>query len=107
MDAAYGYRSFPGAAYDTNTHTLYVAGSDSWKSWFHEDPLIPFGKTENAGRYEQAERAYNDLTEKYNLPVDRVVGHSLGGSVALELAKNKGVSVHTNLWSARSSLESI
>ena len=29
MDAAYAYKSFPGAAYDENTQTLYVAGSDS------------------------------------------------------------------------------
>jgi len=90
MDAAYGYKSFPGAAYDSNTQTLYVAGSDSWESWFHDDPLIPFGKTGDATRYKQAERAYDELI-KSGHPVNRVVGHSLGGSVALELAKNKGI----------------
>jgi pimeloyl-ACP methyl ester carboxylesterase len=89
MDAAYGYKSFPGAAYDSNTQTLYVAGSDSWESWFHDDPLIPLGKTGDAARYKQAERAYDDLI-KSGHPVNRVVGHSLGGSVALELAKQKG-----------------
>ena len=45
----------------------------------------------HAERYKQAERAYNDLTQKYGKPVNRVVGHSLGGSVALELAKNKDI----------------
>jgi len=91
MDAAYGYKSFPGAAYDENTGTLYVAGSDSWESWLHDDPEIPFGKTSDSTRYKQAERAYDDLTTKYGKPVNRIVGHSLGGSVALELAKNKGI----------------
>ena len=90
MGAAYGYKSFPGAAYDSNTQTLYVAGSDSWESWFHDDPLIPFGKTSDATRYKQAERAYDDLIATGH-PVHRVVGHSLGGSVALELSKNKGI----------------
>ena len=91
MNAAYGYRSFPGAAYDENTKTLYVAGSDSWESWLHDDPLIPQGRTGEATRYKQAERAYDDLTTKYGKPVDRIAGHSLGAAVALELAKNKGV----------------
>ena len=90
LGAAYGYKSFPGAAYDSNTQTLYVAGSDSWESWFHDDPLIPFGKTSDATRYKQAERAYDDLIATGH-PVHRVVGHSLGGSVALELSKNKGI----------------
>jgi phage pi2 protein 07 len=92
MDAGYGYRSFPGASYDENTGTLYVAGSDSWRSWYDDFTKIPvWGKTTDAERYKQAERAYNDLTQKYGKSVHRVVGHSLGGSVALELAKNKGI----------------
>jgi len=92
MDAGYGYRSFPGASYDENTGTLYVAGSDSWRSWYDDFTKIPaWGKTTDAERYQQAERAYNDLTQKYGKSVHRVVGHSLGGSVALELAKNKGI----------------
>ncbi len=91
MNKAYGYRSFPGAAYDENTGTLYVAGSDEWESWLHDDPGIPLGLTQEAHRYKQAEFAYDELTNRYGKPVNRVVGHSLGGSVALELAKNKGI----------------
>ena len=92
MNAGYGYRSFPGASYDENTGTLYVAGSDSWRSWYDDFTKIPaWGNTTDAERYKQAERAYNDLTQKYGKSVHRVVGHSLGGSVALELAKNKGI----------------
>jgi len=92
LDAGYGYKSFPGASYDENTGTLYVAGSDSWRSWYDDFTKIPaWGKTTDAERYQQAERAYDDLTQKYGKSVHRVVGHSLGGSVALELAKNKGI----------------
>ena len=92
MDNAYGYRSFPGAAYDENTGTLYIAGSDSWRSWYDDFRNIPeWGDLTDAERYKQAEKAYNDLTQKYGKPVNRVVGHSLGGSVALELAKNKDI----------------
>ena len=92
LDAAYAYRSFPGAAYDENTGTLYIAGSDSWRSWYDDFRNIPaWGNLSDAERYKQAERAYDDLTQKYGKPVHRVVGHSLGGSVALELARNKGV----------------
>jgi hypothetical protein len=92
MDNAYGYRSFPGASYDENTGTLYIAGSDSWRSWYDDFVNIPiWGDLKNSERYKQAERAYNDLTQKYGKTVNRVVGHSLGGSVALELAKNKDI----------------
>ena len=41
MNAAYSYRSYPGAAYDENTETLYVAGSDSWRSWYDDFVNIP------------------------------------------------------------------
>jgi hypothetical protein len=94
MNAAYGYRSYPGAAYDENTQTLYVAGSDSWRSWYDDFRNIPaWGDLKDSERYKQAERAYDDLTRNQGKYVRRVVGHSLGGSVALELAKNKGIEV--------------
>ena len=92
MDAGYGYKSFPGASYDDNTGTLYIAGSDSWRSWYDDFRNVPvWGDLTDAERYKQAERAYDDLTQKLGKSVHRVVGHSLGGSVALELAKNKGI----------------
>ena len=92
MNAAYGYRSYPGAAYDENTQTLYVAGSDSWRSWYDDFRNIPaWGDLKDSERYKQAERAYEDLTKNQGKSVRRTVGHSLGGSVALELAQNKGI----------------
>ena len=94
MNAAYAYRSYPGAAYDENTQTLYVAGSDSWRSWYDDFRNIPaWGDLKDSERYKQAERAYEDLTRNQGKYVRRVVGHSLGASVALELAKNKGIEV--------------
>ena len=88
MNAAYSYRSYPGAAYDENTETLYVAGSDSWRSWYDDFVNIPiWGDLQKSERYQQANRAYEDLTQKQGKPVRRVVGHSLGGAVALEMQR--------------------
>ena len=52
---------------------------------------IPFwGNVQDAERYQQADKAYEDLLMQ-GKPIDRIVGHSLGGSVALELQKEKGI----------------
>jgi esterase/lipase len=40
--------------------------------------------------YHKAEDAYNKLI-KEGKPVDRVVGHSLGGAMALQLQKDKDI----------------
>ena len=65
-------------------NTLYIAGSHTAKDWFDDVTKVPFwGDVRNATRYEQAEKAL-----KANPNISRVVGHSLGGSVALELQKN-------------------
>jgi hypothetical protein len=63
--------------------TLYVAGSWTMKDWYDDATKVPFwGDLRNATRYQQAEKAL-----KANPNIKRVVGHSLGGSVALELQK--------------------
>ena len=70
--------------------TLYVAGSWTAKDWYDDLTKVPFyGDLRNATRYQQAEKAL-----KANPNIKNVVGHSLGGSVALELQKN-----HPNLQS--------
>jgi hypothetical protein len=62
--------------------TLYVAGTSNVRdAW--DDLKIPFGKTANAKRYQDADK----LLEK-NPQVSKLVGHSLGGSSVLELQKN-------------------
>ena len=65
-----------------NGNTMYVAGTsyiqDVW-----DDLKIPFGKTDWAQRYQDADaRLFN------NPQVSNLVGHSLGGSVVLEMQKN-------------------
>ncbi len=70
--------------------TLYIAGSHTAKDWFDDFTKVPFwGDTRNATRYQEAEKAL-----KANPNIKNVVGHSLGGSVALELQKQ-----HPNLTS--------
>jgi hypothetical protein len=80
------YKNPLGTAYDPATQTEYVKGSSTARDWFDDVSLIPFGNTASAQRYKQAEKAYNDL-QASGQPVKRIVGHSLGGSVALEMQK--------------------
>ena len=89
MNQAYADTGFPGIAYDPNTRTEYIKGSTTAQDWA-DDFKIPFGNTVDSERYEQADRAYEYLTRR-GLAVDRVVGHSLGGSVALEMQIQKGI----------------
>jgi len=72
--------------------TLYIAGSHTPQDWFDDLTKVPFwGDLRGAERYQAAEKAL-----KENPNVKRVVGHSLGGSVALELQKNyKGLESRT------------
>ena len=62
--------------------TLFVAGTKSLQDVW-DDLKIPFGLTSFSDRYKQADRVL-----EANPQIRRVVGHSLGGAVALELAKN-------------------
>ena len=80
------YKNPKGTAYDPATQTEYVKGSVTPRDWFDDLTLIPFGNTASAQRYKQAQKAYNDL-QASGQPVKRIVGHSLGGSVALEMQK--------------------
>ena len=67
---------------------MYVAGSHTARDWYDDVTKVPFwGDVRGAERYQAAEKA---LSVHQN--VKRVVGHSLGGSVALELQKrHKGL----------------
>ena len=83
----HAYANPKGTAYDAATKTMYIKGSSTATDWLDDFRTIPFGDTSQSERYGQAMEAYNDLTGS-NKPVERVVGHSLGGSVALELQKD-------------------
>ena len=93
LDQAYLDKTSKGVYYDPASRTEYVKGTvmTSAKDWYDDFTKIPFwGDTRNADRYQQAEAAYNDL-QAHGKPVDRIVGHSLGGSVALQLQQDKGI----------------
>ena len=67
----------------TEGSTMYVAGTKSLQDVF-DDLKIPFGLTALSQRYKDAERTLSAMPQ-----LSRVVGHSLGGAVALELPKSE------------------
>ena len=70
---------------DTGTYvagdSLYIAGTNSARDVW-DDLKIPLGMTNRSQRYEDANRVL-----KANPQIRRIVGHSLGGAVALELQR--------------------
>ena len=60
---------------------LYVAGTKSMRDVW-DDLKIPFHLTSKSERYQNADRVLQSSPQ-----IRRVVGHSLGGAVTLELAK--------------------
>ena len=64
--------------------TMYIAGSHTGKDWYDDVTKVPaWGDVRNSTRYQAARDALLD-----NPQVHTTIGHSLGGSVALELEKN-------------------
>ena len=62
---------------------MYIAGTHNLRDVWDDVSKIPFwGDLRNSERYQQADTALKD-----NPQVDTVIGHSLGGSVALEINK--------------------
>ena len=89
LTKAYNNETAPGVFYDPDTRTEYIKGSTTARDWWDDASKIPFwGDTRDAERYQQADKAYEDLVLS-GKPVDRVVGHSLGGSVALQMQKDR------------------
>ncbi len=78
LDRAY---ADPRKAYMTGS-TLFIAGTSSLGD-VADDLALPFGLTKGTQRYIDTERVL-----KANPKIRRVVGHSLGGAVALELQKD-------------------
>jgi hypothetical protein len=89
LDNAYMDKTSAGVYYDPTSRTEYVKGTKTAHDWYDDFTKIPFwGDTRKSERYQQADAAYEDL-QAHGKPVDRVVGHSLGGSVALQLQRGK------------------
>jgi pimeloyl-ACP methyl ester carboxylesterase len=65
--------------------TMFVAGTASFGDAV-DDVNIPFGRTDRTKRYEQASMALAK-----NPQIRRVVGHSLGGAVSLQIAQQHGL----------------
>jgi hypothetical protein len=85
---AYQDKTATGVYYDPVTRTEYVKGSVTGRDFYDDFTKIPmWGNTRDAERYQQADAAYEDL-QASGKPVDRIVGHSLGGSVALQMQKD-------------------
>ena len=78
LEKAYGRES----KLYTHGDTLYIAGTSSLQDVW-DDLKIPFNMTDQNMRYRKATSLL-----KVNSNIQNVVGHSLGGSVALELQKN-------------------
>ena len=78
LEKAYGRES----KLYTHGDTLYIAGTSSLQDVW-DDLKIPFNMTDQSMRYRKATSLL-----KVNSNIQNVVGHSLGGSVALELQKN-------------------
>ena len=85
---AYKDGTSTGVYYDPATKTEYVKGSVTKQDWIDDATKIPFwGNTRDSERYQEAESAYQTL-QASGKPVDRIVGHSLGGSVALQMQQD-------------------
>ena len=95
LQKAYADTTAPGVYYNDANRTMYVKGTvpTSAKDWWDDVSKIPaWGDIHDADRMKQAEEAYQNLI-KQGKPVDRVSGHSLGGSVALQLQRDHDIPI--------------
>ncbi len=77
-------RAYQDGNYHLHGKTLYIAGSHTARDWFDDFTKIPiWGDLKNSDRYQKVLGFFQNRGE-----IDTVVGHSLGGSVALEFQKN-------------------
>ena len=93
LERAYADTTMTGVYYDDKNKTMYVKGTvpTSGKDWYDDVSKIPvWGDIHDADRTKQAEEAYQKLT-RLGKPIDRIVGHSLGGSVALQLQQDHDI----------------
>ena len=79
------YQDPSGVSYDPTSRTEYVRGTTTPRDVYDDFTKIQaWGNLQDSDRYQKADKSYYDLVNS-GKPVDRIVGHSLGGSVALEL----------------------
>jgi hypothetical protein len=73
---------------------MYIAGTHTFRDVV-DDLKIPFHDVQNTLRYKEATTILNE-----NPQVDTVIGHSLGGSVALEINKQNNNKFFTRTYGA-------
>jgi hypothetical protein len=79
------YQDPSGVSYDRATRTEYVRGTTTPRDVYDDfTKILAWGNLQDSDRYQKADKSYYDLINS-GKPVDRIVGHSLGGSVALEM----------------------
>ena len=93
------YENPQGTYYDPATKTLHVKGSVTPTDWVDDGRCIPFGDTAQSERYSQAMDAYKDLKSQ-GKDAGRIVGHSLGGAVALTMQKNLKIPESRTSWTS-------
>ena len=63
---------------------MFIAGSPTARDWFDDFTKVPaWGDLKKSARYQKTQKEFENQEQ-----IDTVVGHSLGGSVSLELQKN-------------------
>ena len=77
-------RAYAQGDYYVHGKTMFIAGSHTQRDWFDDVTKIPaWGDLRNSERYQKVQKPFEAQGQ-----IDTVVGHSLGGSVSLELQKN-------------------
>ena len=77
-------RAYEQGDYYVHGKTMFIAGSHTARDWFDDFTKVPaWGDLRNSERYQKVKTQFEDQGQ-----IDTVVGHSLGGSVSLELQKN-------------------
>ena len=86
LDKAYANQQ-PGISYDDRTRTMAVRGTSNMRDWWDDVSKIPaWGSIEDAQMFQNAQNECHKLI-KSGKPVDRIVGHSLGASVAQAMSQ--------------------
>ena len=76
-------RAYAQGDYYIRGNTLWIAGSHTAQDWYDDVTKVPaWGDLRDSARYKAVEKVLREHPE-----VTNVVGHSLGGAVALELQK--------------------
>ncbi len=90
LDRAY---ADPNKVFETGD-TMYIAGTSSFGDVV-DDIALPFGLTRRTQRYMAADRMLAS-----NPKIRRVVGHSLGGAVALQMQKDHPQQLESRTYGA-------